>query len=97
MEMIMGKIYKHKETGSKWRLIRVDARPEDEPKKWKLELEHVEEPNWLCNYPEFCAMFEEQDNKDAELPFGICKTFVPDYRTTSATKCRICGKEKWEH
>jgi hypothetical protein len=27
----------------------------------------------------------------------LCRTFFPDGRTTSATKCKFCGKEKWEH
>lgn len=27
----------------------------------------------------------------------LCRTFFPDGRTTSATKCQFCGKEKWEH
>ncbi len=26
-----------------------------------------------------------------------CKTFIQDDRTTSATKCRNCGCEMWEH
>ena len=27
----------------------------------------------------------------------LCRTFLSDGTTTSATKCRFCGKEKWEH
>jgi len=27
----------------------------------------------------------------------LCRTFFPDGKTTSATKCQFCGKEKWEH
>lgn len=27
----------------------------------------------------------------------LCRTFLPDGRTTIATKCQFCGKEKWEH
>ena len=27
----------------------------------------------------------------------LCRTFLPDGTTTSTTKCRFCGKEKWEH
>lgn len=27
----------------------------------------------------------------------VCRTFFPDEKTTSATKCQFCGKEKWEH
>ena len=26
-----------------------------------------------------------------------CVTFYPDTTTTSATKCKFCGKEKYEH
>jgi len=26
-----------------------------------------------------------------------CKTFAPSLSTTSATKCRVCGKEKYNH
>ena len=25
----------------------------------------------------------------------LCRTFFPDGKTTSATKCQFCGKEKW--
>lgn len=28
---------------------------------------------------------------------SVCRTFVADGATTSATKCKFCGKEKWEH
>lgn len=27
----------------------------------------------------------------------LCRTFLSDGTTSSATKCRFCGKEKWEH
>ena len=27
----------------------------------------------------------------------LCRNFLSDGTTTSATKCRFCGKEKWEH
>ena len=27
----------------------------------------------------------------------LCRTFLSDGTTTSTTKCRFCGKEKWEH
>lgn len=27
----------------------------------------------------------------------LCRIFFPDGKTTSATKCQFCGKEKWEH
>lgn len=27
----------------------------------------------------------------------LCRTFLSDGTKTSATKCRFCGKEKWEH
>lgn len=27
----------------------------------------------------------------------LCQTFLSDGTTSSATKCRFCGKEKWEH
>jgi hypothetical protein len=27
----------------------------------------------------------------------VCKTFIQDDRTSSATKCRNCGCEGWEH
>ena len=26
-----------------------------------------------------------------------CKTFIPDDNSSSSTKCKLCGKEKWEH
>lgn len=26
-----------------------------------------------------------------------CSTFISDSNTTSATKCKFCGKEKFEH
>ena len=28
---------------------------------------------------------------------SVCRTFMADGTTTSATKCKFCGKEKWEH
>lgn len=28
---------------------------------------------------------------------NVCSNFIDDNRTTSATKCRNCGCEKWEH
>lgn len=28
---------------------------------------------------------------------GVCRTFYPDGKTTSATTCMFCGKEKWQH
>jgi len=27
----------------------------------------------------------------------VCRTFVPDMSLTTATKCKLCGKEKWQH
>lgn len=27
----------------------------------------------------------------------LCRTFLSDGTTSNATKCRFCGKEKWEH
>jgi hypothetical protein len=36
-----------------------------------------------------CVLFNERNH--------ICRTFVPDTSLTSATKCKLCGKEKWEH
>lgn len=27
----------------------------------------------------------------------MCENFYNDGNTTSATKCKFCGKEKWEH
>jgi len=27
----------------------------------------------------------------------LCRTFLSDGTATSATQCRFCGKEKWEH
>ena len=27
----------------------------------------------------------------------VCRTFVPDMTLTSATKCKLCGKEKLQH
>lgn len=27
----------------------------------------------------------------------LCRTFLSDGTTSSATKCRFCGKEKWQH
>lgn len=27
----------------------------------------------------------------------VCRTFMADGKTTSATKCIFCGKEQWEH
>jgi len=37
-----------------------------------------------------CVLFNVSDS--------ICKTFVPDISgTTSATKCKLCGKEQWQH
>lgn len=27
----------------------------------------------------------------------LCRIFLSDGTTSSATKCRFCGKEKWEH
>lgn len=35
-----------------------------------------------------------KDEKGNKKP---CSTFLSDGTTTSATKCRFCGKEKWEH
>lgn len=37
-----------------------------------------------------------QKEPTAEHKF-TCKTFLPDGKTTSATRCQFCGKEKWEH
>ena len=28
---------------------------------------------------------------------SVCRTFMADGKTTSATKCIFCGKEQWEH
>jgi len=33
----------------------------------------------------------------SDVSNSVCRTFVPDYSTSSATKCKICGKEKWQH
>jgi len=30
-------------------------------------------------------------------PLVKCTTFMPDGLTTSATKCKFCGREKWDH
>ena len=27
----------------------------------------------------------------------LCRTFFSDGKTTSATRCQFCGKEKWAH
>jgi hypothetical protein len=28
---------------------------------------------------------------------SVCRTFCMNGKTTSATKCMFCGREKWEH
>ena len=34
----------------------------------------------------------------AETPSSReCLTFMPSYETTSETRCRFCGKERWDH
>ena len=43
---------------------------------------------------------EQPDSKAlhiADVSNSVCRTFVPDYSTSSATKCKVCGKEKWQH
>lgn len=44
-------------------------------------------------------LFEAQTevNKLASGDAGRCVTFCTDETTTSATKCKYCGKEKFEH
>ena len=43
------------------------------------------------------VMVHKLQERIKELEGGDCKTFAPDMSTTSATICRICGKEKWQH
>jgi len=41
---------------------------------------------------------EKLRNTEAGEPVEqLCQTFFPDGKTTSATKCQFCEKEKWEH
>ena len=50
-------------------------------------------------------LFEWHESELKNLSLGVvvgrseqlCRTFLSDGTTTSATKCRFCGKEKWEH
>ena len=41
--------------------------------------------------------YESYEDWKKQLKQDKCKTFVPDMRTTSATICAVCGREKWEH
>lgn len=51
------------------------------------------------------AMQEYADSEVKKICLGtisgqseqLCQTFLPDGKTTSASKCQFCGKEKWEH
>ena len=38
-----------------------------------------------------------QLNEMAIQPESKCTTFMADGSTTTATKCRFCGKEQWDH
>lgn len=41
----------------------------------------------------YIKQFENVGRRSEQL----CRTFLPDGNTTSATTCQFCGKEKWRH
>lgn len=46
---------------------------------------------------DFAEMYHKQALRIHDVGRSEHRTFFPDGRTTSATKCQFCGKEKWEH
>ena len=58
-----------------------------------------EQEQGMCNKCDnkTAAIAKEMDKAEQLLKGDDCKTFAPDMSTTSATICRICGKEKWQH
>ena len=44
--------------------------------------------------------YADQEVKKLNMPGvsnSVCRIFMADGKTTSATKCIFCGKEQWEH
>lgn len=57
----------------------------------KIEIENAQDT--LCKaWEELLRLYNVVGRSEQ-----LCRTFFPDGKTTSATKCQFCGKEKWEH
>lgn len=66
MKVIIGKTYKHKNTGKRWKLVSTDVTSKI-PEHWTLTIEYVPEeqlpPNRTLNYSDFCDEFSDDDSE----------------------------------
>jgi hypothetical protein len=53
--------------------------------------------DWYIGYVRWLEQQVVKMFTKPEVSNQVCRTFVPDMSLTTATKCKVCGKEKWQH